>query len=117
MIPPLPEGQSVPEGFRLPHNTEWTMADAWGLTERQCRNISYRTEIPQPKPKRPQPPLTSDAWTADAVDMLKRLWFAGASCSQIATSLGTGFTKNSVAGKVRRIGLPPRKYQAPRRVA
>lgn len=114
---PLPEGQSVPEGFGLPHNTEWTVADAWGLTKRQCQNISYRTEIPKPKPKRPPPALTSHVWTEDAVDTLKRLWTFGASCSQIAKHLGTGFTKNSVLGKARRIGLPPRKYQAPRRVA
>lgn len=43
-------------------------------------------------------------WTADRVDLLKRLWVDGFSASQIAVELG-GITRNAVIGKVHRLGL------------
>jgi hypothetical protein len=111
-------GRAVEAGFQLPHNTAWTMADAWGLSEAQCRKVTAGAEKPQPYP-RPKavrvPPPT--VWTVDKIDKLKALWAAGASCSRIARALGSDFTKNSVAGKVRRMDLPMRKFQSPRRVA
>ncbi len=45
-------------------------------------------------------------WNDAAVAMLKRLWNNGMSCSQIATELGPGFTKNAVIGKGHRLKLP-----------
>lgn len=45
-------------------------------------------------------------WNDAAVAMLKRLWIDGLSCSQIATELGPGFTKNAVIGKGHRLKLP-----------
>ena len=41
------------------------------------------------------------------VDMLKKLWAEGMSCSQVAERLG-GITRNAVIGKVHRLGLSGR---------
>jgi GcrA cell cycle regulator len=46
-------------------------------------------------------------WTDERVDLLKKLWGDGLSCSQIAKQLG-GVTRNSVIGKVHRLGLAGR---------
>ncbi len=43
-------------------------------------------------------------WTDEQVERLKRLWFEGLSASQVAKRLG-GVTRNSVIGKVYRLGL------------
>lgn len=51
-------------------------------------------------------------WTEDRVDILKRLWVDGASCSQIAKRLG-GVTRNAVIGKVNRLGLQGRGKPSP----
>lgn len=48
------------------------------------------------------------AWTPERVDELKKLWADGLSCTQIAYRLRGGATRNSVIGKVNRLGLPPR---------
>jgi hypothetical protein len=61
---PNSDSRGVETTFSLPHNTEWTMADEWAVTERQCRNISYRTE-PYRAPGRrwvgrPQPSLVAE---------------------------------------------------------
>lgn len=47
------------------------------------------------------------AWTEDRVELLKKLWAEGLSASQVANRLG-GCTRNSVIGKVSRLGLPGR---------
>ena len=60
-------------------------------------------------------------WTDDRVEVLKKLWGQGFSCSQIASQLG-GVTRNAVIGKVSRLRLPsrrtasstPRKKRAPK---
>lgn len=57
-------------------------------------------------------------WTDERVDFLKTRWKAGDSCSQIARELG-GVTRNSIIGKVHRLGLSgrvkaERKPEAPR---
>lgn len=62
--------------------------------------------------------MTDFLWSDDRVDMLKKLWGAGLSASQIAAEL-CGPTRNAVIGKVHRLGLsgrvkaarsgPPRK--------
>ena len=44
------------------------------------------------------------AWTDDRVERLTRLWREGLSASVIATRLG-GITRNSVIGKLHRMGL------------
>jgi GcrA cell cycle regulator len=46
-------------------------------------------------------------WTTNAVKWLKKLWADGLSASQIAAELG-GVSRNSVIGKVHRLGLPGR---------
>jgi len=115
-IPPKDIGSAVAEGFTLPHNTHWSMADAWGLSKRERELARYASFTPEPKP-RPKPARVSrvaTAWTPDAVLTLRRLWDLGVTCSRIAKKLGRPFTKSSVAAKARRLGLPMRSYQAPR---
>jgi len=111
------QGMAVPEGFRLPHNTSWSMADAWGLSPRQRREATYAAISPAPR-HRPKPARVrrrpESAWNADAVLTLRRLWDLGVTCSRIAKKLGKPFTRSSVAAKARRLDLPARKYQAPR---
>jgi GcrA cell cycle regulator len=46
-------------------------------------------------------------WTDDRVELLKKLWGDGLSASQIAAELG-GISRNSVIGKVHRLGLSGR---------
>jgi GcrA cell cycle regulator len=46
-------------------------------------------------------------WTDDRVELLKKLWADGLSASQIAAELG-GISRNSVIGKVHRLGLAGR---------
>lgn len=44
-------------------------------------------------------------WTEEAVDRLAALWADGRSASEIARIFGAGVTRNSVIGKVHRLGL------------
>lgn len=44
-------------------------------------------------------------WTPAIVEKLVELWDMGLSYNQIAKSFGTGFTRCSVAGKAKRLGL------------
>jgi hypothetical protein len=56
-------------------------------------------------------------WTDERVELLKKLWADGLlSASQIAAELG-GISRNSVIGKVHRLGLSgrPRAPRKPRR--
>ncbi len=46
-------------------------------------------------------------WSDDRVEILKKLWSDGFSASQIAADLG-GISRNSVIGKVHRLGLSGR---------
>jgi len=50
---------------------------------------------------------TCIGWTDERVEILKKLWAEGLSCSQIANRLG-GTTRNAVIGKVTRLESPPR---------
>jgi GcrA cell cycle regulator len=50
---------------------------------------------------------TQATWTTDRVEHLKKLWADGLSASLIAAELG-GISRNSVIGKVHRLGLPGR---------
>jgi GcrA cell cycle regulator len=47
-------------------------------------------------------------WTEKRLETLQTMWGEGNSASQIANRLG-GVTRNAVIGKVRRLGLAPRK--------
>lgn len=47
-------------------------------------------------------------WTEDRVEWLRRLWADGLSCSEIASEMGGGLTRNGVIGKVQRLGLSGR---------
>ena len=47
------------------------------------------------------------AWTDERVEILKKLWAEGFSCSQIAMRLGR-VSRNAVIGKVSRLGLADR---------
>ena len=62
------------------------------------------------------------AWTDERIVVLKKLWAEGLTATQIAQRLGDGVTRNSVIGKVHRLGLggratPSSPSTAPRRVA
>lgn len=48
------------------------------------------------------------AWTDERVELLKKLWAEGLSCSVIADRMGGYLTRNAVIGKVSRLGLPGR---------
>jgi GcrA cell cycle regulator len=53
-------------------------------------------------------------WTDELIERLKVLWAEGLSASQIADELkGARFTRMSVIGKARRLGLAPRKAREP----
>ena len=54
------------------------------------------------------------AWTEHRVEMLTHLWADGLSASQIAGRLG-GVTRNSVIGKIHRLGLSDRAIKRPRK--
>jgi GcrA cell cycle regulator len=49
---------------------------------------------------------TSNVWTDDRLAELKKLWDEGLSISQIGVALGV--SRNSIAGKAHRMGLPKR---------
>ena len=50
-------------------------------------------------------------WTDERVELLKKLWADGLSASRIASELG-GVSRNSVIGKVHRLGLSGRAKSA-----
>jgi GcrA cell cycle regulator len=59
--------------------------------------------------KRPKRPSQTSPWAdPDRVDELKRRWASGETCSVIAAELGGGITRNSVIGKLHRLGLKSR---------
>ncbi len=47
-------------------------------------------------------------WTPDRIELMKKLYAEGLSCSEIARRLGGGCSRNSVIGKVHRLKLPLR---------
>lgn len=49
----------------------------------------------------------NSGWTAERVEILKKLWADGLSANQVADELG-GVTRNGVLGKIHRLGLPER---------
>lgn len=49
--------------------------------------------------------FTGISWTEERIAELKQLWHAGYSCSQIASKLGGGLSRNAVIGKITRLGL------------
>ncbi|MDX2101093.1 MAG: global cell cycle regulator GcrA-like protein [Alphaproteobacteria bacterium] len=51
-------------------------------------------------------------WTPEKVDELTRLWDSGIPTAEIGRLMGC--TKNTVIGKVHRLGLTPRKVMAPK---
>ena len=52
-------------------------------------------------------------WTDARIARLKKLWFDGHSASECAAKLGLGITRNSVIGKLHRLGLSG-TYRRPR---
>jgi hypothetical protein len=52
--------------------------------------------------------MTAEGWTDERVELLKRHWENGLSCTLIAEAIG-GITKNAVIGKVHRLKLKPRR--------
>lgn len=49
---------------------------------------------------------TANVWTDDRLEKLKELWSQGLSISQIGEALGV--SRNAIAGKAHRMGLPKR---------
>lgn len=59
-------------------------------------------------------------WTSERVTQLKSFWADGFSCSEIARKLDCAISRNSVIGKVHRLGLGKRRearYYGPRRAS
>lgn len=52
--------------------------------------------------------MSAEDWTDQRVELLKKLWQDGLSCTQIAKQLNCGFSRNAVIGKVSRLRLPMR---------
>jgi len=50
----------------------------------------------------------SHDWTEERIDLLKKLWADGLSCSQIAARIGGGLSRSAIIGKVRRLKLKGR---------
>ncbi|SMF82937.1 GcrA cell cycle regulator [Tistlia consotensis] len=48
--------------------------------------------------------MTDQTWTPERLDLLRKRWLEGRSCSAIAGELGV--TKNAVVGKAHRLKLP-----------
>ena len=63
--------------------------------------------LPDP-PDLPPPVPPRERWTFDRVETLRRMWAVGATGSEIAATLGCGFTRNAVIGKANRLGLERR---------
>jgi GcrA cell cycle regulator len=53
----------------------------------------------------------TELWTVQRTELLTKLWSDGLSASRIAAELG-GITRNTVIGKVHRLGLPKRAKKA-----
>ncbi|MDC0493898.1 global cell cycle regulator GcrA-like protein, partial [Alphaproteobacteria bacterium] len=49
---------------------------------------------------------TANVWTDERLEKLKELWTQGLSISQIGEALGV--SRNAIAGKAHRMGLPKR---------
>lgn len=49
-------------------------------------------------------------WTEEVTATLRKLWDDGYTCSQIASEMGAGITRNSVIGKVHRLKLERRYW-------
>src|SRR5271163_189124 len=58
-----------------------------------------------------EPRWVAMTWTDERVELLKKLWADGLSASRIAAELG-GVSRNSVIGKVHRLGLSGRAKSA-----
>jgi GcrA cell cycle regulator len=52
---------------------------------------------------------TANVWTDERLEKLKELWTQGLSISQIGEALGV--SRNAIAGKAHRMGLPKREKQ------
>ena len=50
---------------------------------------------------------SANAWTEERLAQLRKLWDDGLSISQIGDALGV--SRNAIAGKAHRMGLPSRK--------
>jgi GcrA cell cycle regulator len=58
-------------------------------------------------PIRPPRSASDFKWTGGSVNWLRELWGSGLSCRQIGNEMGV--TRNSIIGKVHRLGLSKRK--------
>jgi len=56
----------------------------------------------------------STHWNDEVIEQLTKLWKEGVSASQIATILGSNFTKNAVIGKIHRLKLSNDTTRQPR---
>jgi GcrA cell cycle regulator len=56
---------------------------------------------------------SSDFWTDDRVETLRRMWSEGASARDIGTAIHRSCTRNMVIGKAHRLGLEPRQSPIP----
>lgn len=54
-------------------------------------------------------------WTEEKIVLLRQRWAEGISATKIAEEIGPEFSRNSVIGKARRLGLPRHAYKQPSR--
>jgi GcrA cell cycle regulator len=47
----------------------------------------------------------SHPWSADELDVVKKMWLEGSTASEIATAIGQGVSRSAVIGKVNRLKL------------
>lgn len=72
---------------------------------------AQRMGLPVP-PHDPRDRKVHDAWPAERVAELKRLWADGHSASQIVAAFDCGMTRSGVIGKVHRLKLPQRSQDS-----
>lgn len=87
----------------LPYTAEWfDLREAIKALRAQLTALDAGSESATPSSA-----AESNSWSAERVEMLKRLWLGGATANQIAKALG-GTSRNAVIGKAKRLGLPLR---------
>jgi GcrA cell cycle regulator len=85
------------------HGDDDVIASMMGITYEAVRHRRVRLSLYRRRPE------DSRNWTPELVARLTELWIAGMPISAMATELGNGFTRNSVVGKVHRLGLQNRE--------
>ena len=90
--------------------TDREIATEMAVTEASLAHRRQRLEL-----FRWRAPRNANRWTPERVAILKKLFAEGASASGIAAGIGDGFTRNSIIGKLHRLGLSRPRVANPKR--